>query len=101
MCAYIDDSWAVGAYEAGGALAQEPMFDSHHVLLGDALGDAHHQRHLCVDGLNDGRCREWRGYINHSGICPCALPCLRRVKKKKKKKILGWRIKDGDSKFMK
>lgn len=80
MCAqaYIDDSWAVGAYEAGVALAQELMFDSHHVLLGDALSDADHQRHLCIDGLNDGCRGERRRYINHSGICPCALLCLRR-----------------------
>ncbi len=76
--AYIDDSWAVGAYEAGGALAQQLMFDPHHVLLGDALSDAHHQRDLCVDGFDDGCCRERRGYINHAGICPCALLCLRR-----------------------
>lgn len=79
--AYVDDSWAVGAYKAGGALAQELMFDSHHVLLGDALGDAHRQRYLRIDGLNDGCCSEWRGYINHCGICPCCLLCLRRRRK--------------------
>lgn len=76
VCAYIDDSWAVGAYEAGGALAQQLMFDSHHVLLGDALGDTHHQGNLCINGLDDGCCRERRRYINHSGICTCALLCL-------------------------
>lgn len=75
--AYIDDSWTVGSYEAGGALAQEFMFDSHHVLLGDTFGDAHHQRYLCINSLNDGCCGKWRGYINHSGICPGALFCLR------------------------
>lgn len=91
--AYVDDSWAVGAYEAGGALAQQLMFDPHHVLLGDALSDANRQGYLRVNGLNDGCCRERRGHINHSGICPCALLCLRRgigkrkggaIKKKRK-----------------
>lgn len=75
--AYVDDSWAVGAYEAGGALAQEPMFDSDHVLLGDALCDAHHQGHLRIDGLDDGRSGERRGHINHRGMCPCCILCLR------------------------
>lgn len=89
MRAHIDDSWAVGAYQAGGALAQELMFDSHHVLLGDALSDAHHQGHLGVDGLDDGCRREGRGNINHRGICPCALSCLRRGIKK----VLGGALK--------
>lgn len=93
VCTYINDSWAVWAYEASSALAQKLMFDFNHVLLGDALSDAHHQRYLCVNGLNDGCCREWRRYINHRGVCPCALLCLKqRIKgigiasKKKKKK---------------
>lgn len=78
VCAYVDDSWAVGAYEAGGALAQKLMFDPHHVLLGDALCDAHHQGHLRIDGLNDGRGSERRRHINHRGISPCCIPRLRR-----------------------
>lgn len=77
---YIDDPWAVGANEPGGALAQEPVFYPHHVLLGYSFGDAHHQRHLCINSLDDGRCSEWRGYINDGGICPCALLCLKREK---------------------
>lgn len=93
---YIDDSWAVGADEAGGALAQELMFDSHHVLLGDALGDANHERDLGVDGLYDGRRRERGWYINHSGICPCALLCLSRGIQRYRR----W-IKYGDCKVMK
>lgn len=90
MRAYIDDSWAVGAYEAGGALAQQLMFDSHHVLLGDALGDANHQRDLRVDGLYDGRRRKRGWHINHGGICPCALLCLRRGIKKNVLKKYRW-----------
>lgn len=82
VCTHVDYSWAVGAYESGRALAQEPVFDSHHVLLGYAFGDAHHQRHLCVDGLDDGRCSKWRGYINDGGNCPRALLCLKGKKKK-------------------
>lgn len=76
--AYVDDSWAVGADEAGDVLAQQLVFDSHHVLLGDALGDANHQRDLGVDGLHDGRCRKRRRNINHSGVGPCALHRLRQ-----------------------
>lgn len=71
--AYVDDSGAVGAHQAGGVLAEQLMFHSHHVLLGDALGDAHSQRDLGVDGLDDGCCRKRGRDINHSGICPCAL----------------------------
>lgn len=78
MSTYIDDSWTVGANEAGVALAQELMFDSHHVLLGDALSDAHHQGDLGINGLNNGSCRKRRGHINHSGVCPRAILCLRR-----------------------
>lgn len=74
---YIDNSWAVGAYQAGGALAQEPMFDFHHVLLRDALSDAHYQGNLSINSLDDGCRSKWRGHINHSSICPCALPCLK------------------------
>lgn len=75
--AYVDDSWAVGTDEAGGVLAQELVFDPHHVLLRDALGDAHHQRYLCIYGLDDGCCRKrWR-HINHGGICPRALLSLK------------------------
>lgn len=51
---YIDDSGAVGAHQAGLALPQQPVFDPHHVLLGDALSDANHQGHLCINGLVDG-----------------------------------------------
>lgn len=76
--AYIDDSWTVGAYEASVALTQKLMFDSHHILLGNALGDANHQGDLCVNGLDNGRCRKWRRYINYGGICPCALLGLRQ-----------------------
>lgn len=81
VCAYVDDSWAVGAYEAGDVLAQQPVFDPHHVLLGDALSDANHQRDLRVNGLDDGRRRKRRRDINHSGIGPCAL--LRLTQRKK------------------
>lgn len=71
--AYVDHSGAVGAHQAGGVLAQQFVFDSHHVLLGDTLGDAHSQRDLCVDGLDDGCCRKRGRDIDDSGICPCAL----------------------------
>lgn len=87
VCTHVDYSRAVGAYEPGGLLAQEPVFDSHHVLLGYAFGDAHHQRHLCINSLDDGCCSEWRGYINDSGICPCALLCLKGKKKHFIKKL--------------
>lgn len=86
VCAYVDDSWAVGAYEAGGALAQQLMFDPHHVLLGDALCDAHHQGHLRIDGFNDGRRSERRGHINHRGIGPCCIPCLGKEKGKRRRR---------------
>lgn len=78
VCPYVDDSWAVGAYEAGGVLAQKLMFDPNHVLLGDALCDAHHQGHLRIDGLDDGRGSERRGHINHRGVCACCIPRLRQ-----------------------
>lgn len=78
MSTYIDDSWAVRAYKSGGALAQEPVFDPHHVLLGYTFSDAHHERHLCIDSLNDCCCSERRGDINDTGICPCAVFCLKR-----------------------
>lgn len=65
---YIDDSWAVGADESGDALAQKPVFHLHHVLLWDALCDAHDQRYLGINGLNDGcRCK-WRRNIDDCGI---------------------------------
>lgn len=36
-----------------------------HVLLGDPLGDAHHQWHLGLDGLHGGRRRHWWWHEHH------------------------------------
>ena len=82
VSAHIDDSRAVGAYETSGALAQQLVFDSDHVLLWDALSDAHNQGHLCINGLNNGRSRERWGHINHSCIGPSALSCLGSAEKR-------------------
>lgn len=64
---YIDDSGAVGAHQPGLALPQQPVFDAHHVLLGDALSDANHQGHLCIDGLGDGSSSKWGRDVDDSG----------------------------------
>ena len=73
---YINNAGAVGADEARGALAQQLVFDLDHVLLGDALCDAHHQGHASVDGLHDGGTREWRGHVDHCGLGPGTLSRL-------------------------
>mmetsp|Transcript_19604 Transcript_19604/g.51117 ORF Transcript_19604/g.51117 Transcript_19604/m.51117 type:complete len:310 (+) Transcript_19604:104-1033(+) len=52
--ARLDDARAVGADEAGFALALHDLLHPDHVVLGDALRDAYHQVHLGLDRLEDG-----------------------------------------------
>lgn len=70
---YVDDAGAVGPDEAGDVLAEEPVFDPHHVLLWDSLRDTHRQRYLGVDGFYDGRRGERRGDVDHRGVGACPL----------------------------
>ena len=52
------------------------MFDTHHVLLGDPLGDDHYQTEFGIYGLQNGICCKCWGDVNHRGISPCALLSL-------------------------
>ena len=57
----LDDAGAVRANELGGGLLAEGPLDLGHVLLGNALRDAHRERDLRLDGVHDGsRSEGWR-----------------------------------------
>lgn len=75
---YIDDTGTVGADEAGLALAEQLVFDAHHVLLRDSLCDTDSQWDLCVNCFDDGGCRKRRRHIDHGGISPSAILSLKR-----------------------
>lgn len=66
--AHVDDARAVGPDEAGGALPKQPVLHLHHVLLRDALRDAHHQRHVGIGRLQDGRRRKGGWHVDHGGL---------------------------------
>ena len=48
-------TWAVGAHQARLVLGHEGVFDTDHILLGDALGDTHDQRDLGLQRLQHRR----------------------------------------------
>lgn len=70
---YVNDPGAVGADQTGDILPEELVLYAHHVLLRDALCDAHCQWNLGINGLNDGCCCERRRHVDHGGICSSAL----------------------------
>ncbi len=76
---YIDDTGTVGADEAGLALAEQLVFDPHHVLLRDSLCDTDSQWYLCINRFDDGSCRKRRRHIDHGGISPCAILSLKKT----------------------
>mmetsp|Transcript_18078 Transcript_18078/g.41329 ORF Transcript_18078/g.41329 Transcript_18078/m.41329 type:complete len:330 (+) Transcript_18078:381-1370(+) len=66
--ARLDDARAVRADEPRGALLVEIPLDFDHVLLGDTLGDGHHQGDLGLDRVDDGGRAERGGHVDHGRV---------------------------------
>ena len=64
-----DHARAVGADKPGGR-AFQGAFDAHHVQDRNALGDAHHQFHACVDGFQNAVSSKGRRHIDGGCIGP-------------------------------
>mmetsp|Transcript_11109 Transcript_11109/g.26212 ORF Transcript_11109/g.26212 Transcript_11109/m.26212 type:complete len:306 (+) Transcript_11109:112-1029(+) len=75
----LDDARAVRTNQARLVLAHQCMLDLHHVLLRDALGDAHDQRDLSLQGLEHRGGRGGGRHVNHRGVGTCLLLCLHAV----------------------
>jgi hypothetical protein len=54
--AWGDDTWAIGADEAGFGLRLEHVRYADHVVLGDAFGDADDEGDFGVDSFFDAGC---------------------------------------------
>ena len=65
------DSWAIGSDETRFVLSEQPVLDPDHVLLGDALSDAHYEAHLRIHGLQDGLRGTGGRHVDNSGIGAC------------------------------
>ena len=63
-----DDSRTVGSDQPGLVLPEQCVLDLDHVHLGDALGDAHDERHLGLDGLHDGSGGTRRRHVDDGGM---------------------------------
>jgi hypothetical protein len=63
-----NDSRAIGANETALALAHKLVLNPDHVLLRNALGDAHNQGHFSVDGLFNGLGRTGRWNVDYGRI---------------------------------
>jgi hypothetical protein len=61
----LDDAGAVGPDHAAGLLGAQHVLDPHHVVLGDAVRDDHHQLDLRLDGLDDGAGRAGGRHVDH------------------------------------
>ena len=61
----LDDARAVGSDESAlGLLVQMPL-DLHHILLWETLRDAHDERDLGLDRVNDRGSGERRGHVDY------------------------------------
>lgn len=63
-----DDAGAVGADQTALALTQQRVFDADHVVLGDALSDAHNQSHLGLHRLHDRLGRTRRRHVDDGDV---------------------------------
>ena len=63
-----NDARAVGADKAGLALSDQGVLHLHHVLLRDALGDAHNQGDLGLECLEDGGRSTGRRDVDDGGV---------------------------------
>mmetsp|Transcript_63393 Transcript_63393/g.151303 ORF Transcript_63393/g.151303 Transcript_63393/m.151303 type:complete len:377 (+) Transcript_63393:60-1190(+) len=79
--AWLDDAWAVGSDQSALVLADQSVLDLHHVLLGNALSDAHNQRNLSLQCFqhSTGCGRRWNH--DHGGIAICLLLRLGGIRK--------------------
>ena len=75
--ARLDDARAVRPDEARHALLRQRVLHPHHVLLRDPLRDAHHQRHLRLERLQDRSGRERRRDVDDRRVRAGALLRLR------------------------
>jgi hypothetical protein len=65
--AWGDDAWAIGADEDALGV-RHGVFDAHHVIDGDAFGDADDEFDACVGGFEDAVGGEGRGDKDHGGV---------------------------------
>ena len=63
-----NNTGAVGTDQSGFALSLESVFHPDHVLLGNALGDAHNKWDLRFNGFHDGGGSARRGNVNDGAV---------------------------------
>lgn len=79
---YLYNARTVGANESCLVLPNQAVFDTHHILLRDALSNTHHQANLCINCFQNGCCRKGGWHKNHSGSSTRFFNCLRKENKK-------------------
>ena len=63
-----NDAGTIGSDQSALILVLELLDHLDHVVLGNALSDAHNQGDLGVNGLNDGGGGAGRGHVNHGAM---------------------------------
>jgi hypothetical protein len=68
---------------------------AHHVLLRDALRDAHDEGNFCLQRLQDGLGGEGRGHVDHRGVGASAGHGLRDGVENREPEVLGAALRVG------